>query len=111
VPEIRARVLAGQPTIDEALRTAIASGLLQPEEQTTLTAAMDAFEAAVLKWRKTHHSIAVRMLGERRGTGDTEGVAYLEQARRIPLFAGGCPFGHGAPAEAAERGTAMRVAA
>lgn len=28
--------------------------------------------------------IALRMLGERRGTGDTEGVAYLERARSIP---------------------------
>lgn len=35
------------------------------------------------------------MLGERRGTGDTEGVSYLERVRTIPLFAAGCPFGHG----------------
>ena len=95
VPEVRERVIAGQPTIDEALRTAIAAGLLSPDEHSALSAAMDGFEAAVAKWRKTHHSIAVRMLGERRGTGDTEGVAYLEQARSIPLFSGGCPFGHG----------------
>jgi len=97
VPEIRDRVIAGQPTIDAALDTAIASGLLTPDEHTALSAAMNAFEATILKWRKTHHSIAVRMLGERRGTGDTEGVAYLESVRRIPLFAGSCPFGHGAP--------------
>ncbi|MDQ3587381.1 MAG: tryptophan 2,3-dioxygenase [Actinomycetota bacterium] len=97
VPEVRERVIAGQPNLDQALDTAIASGLLTPDEHTALSAAMDAFETAILKWRKTHHSIAVRMLGERRGTGDTEGVAYLEQARTIPLFASGCPFGHGAP--------------
>ena len=96
VPEIRDRVLAGQPTIDEALRGAIAAGRLSPDEHTALSAAMAGFEAAIAKWRKTHHSIAVRMLGERRGTGDTEGVAYLEQARSIPLFSGGCPFAHGA---------------
>ena len=58
--------------------------------------------AGVTKQRKTHHSIAVRMLGERRGTGDTEGVAYLEQARGIPLFASGCPFAHGAQRPDAE---------
>jgi tryptophan 2,3-dioxygenase len=97
VPEVRARVIAGQPSLDEALRGAIAAGRLGPDEHTALSAAMNDFEAAIAKWRKTHHSIAVRMLGERRGTGDTEGVAYLEQARRIPLFSGGCPFGHGAP--------------
>ncbi len=96
VPEVRERVIAGQPKIDQALDSAIASGLLTPDGHSALSAAMDAFETAILKWRRTHHSIAVRMLGERRGTGDTEGVAYLEQARTIPLFAGGCPFGHGA---------------
>jgi len=29
----------------------------------------------------------VRMLGERRGTGHTEGVPYLGAVRSIPLFA------------------------
>ena len=96
VPEIREGVVAGRPTIDEALRNAIAAGLLSPDEHTALSAAMDGFAAAVAKWRKTHHSIAVRMLGERRGTGDTDGVTYLERARSIPLFSGGCPFGRGA---------------
>ena len=37
----------------------------------------------------------MRMLGERRGTGGSAGVAYLEEARTIPLFAGSCPFGYG----------------
>lgn len=89
-------MLAGQPTLDTALDSAIASGRLSPDEHTALSVAMDAFETAILKWRTTHHSIVAKMLGARRGTGDTEGVAYLQQARGIPLFAGGCPFGHGA---------------
>ncbi len=96
VPEIRARVIAGQPTIDEALRGAIASTLLTPDEHTAISAAMDCFESAILRWRKTHCAIAMRMLGERRGTGNTEGVTYLDRARSIPVFAAGCPFGHGA---------------
>jgi tryptophan 2,3-dioxygenase len=102
VPEVRARVIAGQPNIDGALDSAIASGLLDPGEHTAVSAAMASFESAILKWRKTHCSIAMRMLGERRGTGGSAGVAYLEQARRIPLFAGSCPFGHGAPTEHAD---------
>jgi len=109
VPEVRERVIAGQPTIDEALRDAIAAGLLSPGEHTALSAAMAGFEAAVAKWRKTHHSIAVRMLGERRGTGDTEGVAYLDQARRVPLFSGGCPFGHGARSTEGEPAGALEL--
>ena len=99
VPEVRTRVIAGHPNIDAALRTAIESTLLRPDEHTAVSAAMDAFEAAILKWRKTHCSIATRMLGERRGTGGSEGVRYLEQARDIPVFAGSCPFGHDAPAQ------------
>lgn len=102
VPDVRARVLAGQPTIDATVRSAIASERLHPDARATLTAAMEGFEAAVLKWRTTHHSIAARMLGERRGTGYTEGVGYLEQVRGIPVFAPGCPFAHGRlPAPAA----------
>ncbi len=94
VPEVREAVIAGQPNIDQALDTAIESGLLTPEGHTEISAAMDAFEAAIMKWRKTHVSIAMRMLGERRGTGGSAGVAYLEEARTISLFAGSCPFGY-----------------
>jgi tryptophan 2,3-dioxygenase len=92
VPEVRERVVAGRPDIDSALDEAILAGLLTPAGHTAVSAAMARFEAAVFKWRKTHHSIAVRMLGERRGTGGSPGTAYLESVREIPLFAGSCPF-------------------
>jgi tryptophan 2,3-dioxygenase len=69
--------------------------VLTPYEREAVRAAMDRFEAAIFKWRKTHHSVAVRMLGERRGTGNTDGVRYLEQGRTIPVFKPRCPFGHG----------------
>jgi tryptophan 2,3-dioxygenase len=91
VPEIRERVLAGQRSLDEALDAAV----LTPYEREAVRAAMDRLEAAIFKWRKTHHSVAVRMLGERRGTGDTDGVRYLEQGRTMPVFKPRCPFGHG----------------
>jgi len=113
VPEIRDRVVAGQANLSEVLEAACAEGLIGRVERGRLTSVMDAFEAGVLKWRKTHHSIAVRMLGERRGTGYTEGVGYLEQVRTIPVFRGACPFGHGpatgapAVAEPAERSVAV----
>jgi tryptophan 2,3-dioxygenase len=60
---------------------------------------MEGFEKAIFKWRKTHHSIAVRMLGERRGTGYSDGARYLDEVRTIPLFAGSCPFGFDAPSQ------------
>lgn len=97
VPEVRDRVIAGQPNIDAALDSAIESGLLTPDGHSAVSAAMHGFEQAIFKWRKTHHSIAVRMLGERRGTGYSDGARYLDEVRTIPLFAGSCPFGYDAP--------------
>lgn len=97
VPEVRERVLAGQPNLDDVLNAA--AGILAPDMRAAVSSAMERFEAAVFKWRKTHHRIAVRMLGDRRGTGYTAGVGYLEQVRTIPLFKARCPFGHGAADE------------
>jgi tryptophan 2,3-dioxygenase len=94
VPDVRQRVIAGQANLDDALASAAAAGLLSREVQAEVCAAMRGFEAAVFKWRKTHHSLAAHMLGERRGTGYTEGVGYLEQGKTIPVFDSRCPFGH-----------------
>ena len=99
VPEIRERVLAGQRNLADALGAAVGSGLLAPAAQAAVHAAMERFEGAIFKWRKTHHRLAVRMLGERRGTGYTAGVDYLEEGRTIPVFKARCPFGHGSADE------------
>jgi tryptophan 2,3-dioxygenase len=88
VPEVRAAVLAGGPTIDRALQ----AGTLSNEQATAVRAAMDRFSSALLKWRRTHHGVAGRMLGDRRGTGDTAGQAYLAQGMTIPVFAPRCPL-------------------
>ena len=88
VPEVRAAVLAGRPTIDGALQ----AGTLSHEQATAVRAAMDHFSSALLKWRRTHHGVAGRMLGDRRGTGDTAGQAYLAQGMTIPVFAPRCPL-------------------
>jgi tryptophan 2,3-dioxygenase len=86
VPDVRAGVLAGQPNLDEMLTAAHASGRLAPDEYDRVRSAMQRLEAALLKWRQTHYRLAVQMLGERRGTGYTEGVPYLEKTRRLPVF-------------------------
>ncbi|WP_306214561.1 tryptophan 2,3-dioxygenase [Actinoplanes sp. RD1] len=73
VPEVRARVQAGGPTIDTALPHA--------------HAAKADFAEALTQWRRTHYRVAVRMLGpDRAGTGDTAGTPYLAEARSIPVF-------------------------
>jgi tryptophan 2,3-dioxygenase len=86
VPEVRARVLAGQPSLDETLTAARASGRLTADEDDRVRSAMQALETALLKWRQSHYRLAVQTLGERRGTGYTEGVPYLERTRRLPVF-------------------------
>jgi tryptophan 2,3-dioxygenase len=96
VPDVRERVIAGRPTLEEALETARASGCLTSAMHDAVGSAMQRFEAAVLKWRQTHYRLAVRMLGRRRGTGYTEGVPYLEKVRAIPVFRSGHPSQAGA---------------
>jgi tryptophan 2,3-dioxygenase len=86
VPEVRADVLAGQRTLGEALRDAVAASRIEPEPLRELRRAMDDFGSALTQWRQTHYSLAVRMLGERSGTGYTEGTPYLNEVRGIPVF-------------------------
>lgn len=88
VPEVRAAVLAGQHTIDSALQ----AGTLPDGQADAVRAAMDGFATVLLKWRRTHLGVAARMLGDRRGTGDTAGQAYLAQAMAVPVFGTRCPF-------------------
>jgi len=86
VPEVRQRVLAGQVTLDEAFEAARAAGRLSSGDVDDLEQAMREFASTLLRWRRTHHRIAVRMLGERAGTGYTEGAPYLKAAQAIPVF-------------------------
>ncbi|MDQ0364176.1 tryptophan 2,3-dioxygenase family protein [Catenuloplanes indicus] len=83
VPEIRELVLTGLPSVDAAYRAAT----LPPEARAAAGAAMADFAASVDVWRRTHHRLAVRMLGaETGGTGYTGGASYLAKAREIPVF-------------------------
>jgi tryptophan 2,3-dioxygenase len=86
VPEVRQRVLAGQVTLDEAFQAARAAGRLSARDLDDLEQAMRRFAATLLRWRRTHYRIAVRMLGERTGTGYTEGAPYLKAVQEIPVF-------------------------
>ncbi|MFH5229494.1 tryptophan 2,3-dioxygenase family protein [Antrihabitans spumae] len=88
VPSVRGRVLAGQRTVDDAV--ASSTDQLTVSVGESLHSAMQQFEKSVLRWRKTHHRVASRMLGHRRGTGHTEGIPYHANTRAIPIF-GRCP--------------------
>ncbi|MER5333784.1 hypothetical protein [Micromonospora sp. NPDC002717] len=86
VPEVRSLVRAGQPTIDEAYRSAVRAGRLDGADRTLVARRMETFAGALLQWRRTHHRIATRMLGPRSGTGYTEGTPYLAAVRDVPVF-------------------------
>lgn len=86
VPEVRQRVLAGQVTLNDAFDAARREGRLTSHEMSDLEQAMQRFALTLLKWRRTHHRIAARMLGEKSGTGYTEGAGYLKSVQEIPVF-------------------------
>jgi tryptophan 2,3-dioxygenase len=80
-PEVRERVLAGQPTVQDAVARC-------PDPAGEIRAAMAALQASVLAWRRTHFNLAMRVLGLKRGTGYTAGVPYLAEHKDTPLFGG-----------------------
>lgn len=84
VPDVRRRVLAGVLSVDDVLdlHVARAGGPVPP----AFLEAMDELALTVQRWRQTHYSLAVRNLGERSGTGYTEGTPYLDVVRSIPVF-------------------------
>lgn len=82
VPDVRHHVLAGQPTLEDA----VAAARLGERARDELTAAMRSFATTLGRWRQTHYRLAVRMLGGRGGTGYTLGTPYLDEVRTIPIF-------------------------
>ncbi|MFJ8582223.1 tryptophan 2,3-dioxygenase family protein [Micromonospora sp. NPDC093277] len=86
VPEVRDRVRAGRPSVDDAYRAAAREGRLDGPDRDLVQRRMREFAEAVLQWRRTHHRLATRMLGPRPGTGYTEGTPYLAATRSIPVF-------------------------
>lgn len=85
VPNVKTDIISGQKTIDQCIEICRAlpndpSVLEKIEEQ------MSIFSSGILAWRKTHFHMAVKMLGEGTGTGNTSGTPYLDEARNIPVF-------------------------
>jgi tryptophan 2,3-dioxygenase len=82
----RSRVLGDQPTLDEAYRRMCESDVVAEDARKPLAEAMTSFARAMLRWRRTHYRLAVRMLGDGPGTVYTEGTPYLRAVRDIPVF-------------------------
>jgi tryptophan 2,3-dioxygenase len=88
VPEVHRRVLAGQLTVDEMFSSSCLDGWMTADQRMELAATMERFAEAMIRWRTTHYRLAVRMLGERSGTGYTEGTPYLKSVQTIAVFRG-----------------------
>lgn len=86
VPDVRRMVLAGHHDLASAVSRAEAAGTLPPAAARELAAAMDSFAGALSRWRTAHYRLAVRMLGNARGTGYTEGTPYLKSVLGIRVF-------------------------
>lgn len=84
VPKVRARIHGGQVTVQDAAE-ALASDL-GADDAALLVSGMHDFEDAMIRWRRTHHSVAVRMLGASRGSGYSEGTPYLKSVINLPVF-------------------------
>jgi tryptophan 2,3-dioxygenase len=84
VPEVRQRVLDGQPGFEDIYLQM--AGRFDAGQRRRVERAMADLADAVGHWRTTHYRLAVRLLGDQPGTGDTTGPSYLATVRDIPLF-------------------------
>lgn len=86
VPDVRAAVRSGQGTLDDAFAAACRDATFRDAHRAPVSAEMDEFAAQLMRWRQAHYQIAKRFLGDRGGTGYTEGVPYLDRVRGVPVF-------------------------
>lgn len=84
-PSVRQRALSGHATVQSQAEQ-LKRGGLPAETEEQLVSGMEAFAAAITGWRRTHYSLAVRMLGNEAGTGATSGTDYLKAVKDIPVF-------------------------
>ncbi|WP_068108765.1 hypothetical protein [Tropicimonas marinistellae] len=86
VPQVQEEVRAGVPSLSAALETLRDDRASEPDDLALLDAEMTEFARQLGRWRQAHFELARRYLGERGGTGYTEGVPYLAETRQIPVF-------------------------
>lgn len=87
-PLTRSWLAAGSPTLLGALQRqlAAADAAEVPDGAARLVRAMRGLDDESSAWRITHVGLAARFLADQRGSGDTEGLPYLERVRHLRLF-------------------------
>ncbi|MGE2723034.1 tryptophan 2,3-dioxygenase family protein [Mycolicibacterium celeriflavum] len=86
VPAVRADAMIGHDSLSDAYLDARRELSFSPEGWDALDAALNNIENSHQRWKATHHSLAARLLGEARGSGDTAGVPYLRKCLDNRLF-------------------------
>ncbi len=85
VPAVRAEVTAGQDTMTAAFGAACAADSHLPAIE-VMADLLRTLEESHRRWKGTHVTLATRMLGAARGSGDTAGVPYLRAWVEHRLF-------------------------
>jgi tryptophan 2,3-dioxygenase len=86
VPTVQAAAMAGQDDLSAAYLDAYRENAFTAAEWSLIDDALVNLEGAHQRWKATHHSVAGRMLGDARGSGDTAGVPYLRKCLDNRLF-------------------------
>jgi tryptophan 2,3-dioxygenase/predicted transcriptional regulator len=88
VPEVRANVLDGKyAPVQDVVAEAVDSGRWQPASANEVREAALQLEDVHARWKQTHYRLAMRMIGDRPGTGYTSGTPYLRSVLENRLFA------------------------
>ncbi|MFD4870067.1 tryptophan 2,3-dioxygenase family protein [Streptomyces sp. NPDC058412] len=87
VPVVRAQAQdAGHDTVTHAYLDLRRRARFSWTDWNRFHTALGGLEERHQRWKSTHRSLATRMLGSARGSGDTEGVPYLTQCLDNRLF-------------------------
>ncbi|WP_367319157.1 tryptophan 2,3-dioxygenase family protein [Streptomyces sp. HUAS ZL42] len=87
VPAVRAEAEdTAHDTLTRAYLDLREAGVFSQAEWNLLDAALSRLEGRHQRWKSTHRSLAVRMLGDAHGSGYTDGVPYLTKCLENRLF-------------------------
>ncbi|GAA2405735.1 hypothetical protein GCM10010404_74850 [Nonomuraea africana] len=86
VPVVRAEAERDHDSLTGAYLELRGEAGFDPAQWAALDAALARLEAVHQRWKSTHRSLAVRMLGDAPGSGHTSGVPYLTQCLDNRLF-------------------------
>jgi tryptophan 2,3-dioxygenase len=87
VPQIRDRIQNDWIDLTTAVVSATGDGRIDAAGLAVIRSAATELEDVHQRWKQTHWKLAIRMIGEEKGTGYTVGVPYLKGVIDNRLFA------------------------